>query len=174
MSSVDSLLLSHQEIPYGTYTEYVYVYVRNAHIRNLEKWFWRIYVQVSNGETDIENRFMEMWRGEKRVRCMERVTWKLTLSYVKQDSQWEFAVWLRKLKQGLFINLDGWDGEEGSKGTGYMYTCGWFMLRFGRKQQNSVKQLSFSKNKFLMLLNCGVGEDSWESLGLQGDPTSPS
>ena len=27
--------------------------------------------------------------------------------------------------------------------------------------------------KDLMLLNCGVGEDSWESLGLQGDPTSP-
>ena len=26
----------------------------------------------------------------------------------------------------------------------------------------------------LMLLNCGAGEDSWESLGLQGDPTSPS
>ena len=26
----------------------------------------------------------------------------------------------------------------------------------------------------LMVLNCGVGEDSWESLGLQGDPMSPS
>ena len=25
----------------------------------------------------------------------------------------------------------------------------------------------------LMLLNCGVGEDSWDSLGLQGDPPSP-
>ena len=25
-----------------------------------------------------------------------------------------------------------------------------------------------------MLLNCGVGEDSWESFGQQGDPTSPS
>ena len=25
----------------------------------------------------------------------------------------------------------------------------------------------------LMFLNYGVGEDSWESLGLQGDPTSP-
>ena len=24
----------------------------------------------------------------------------------------------------------------------------------------------------LMLLNCGVGEDSWESLGLHGDPTT--
>ena len=28
-------------------------------------------------------------------------------------------------------------------------------------------------SKELMLLKCGVGEDSWESLGLQGDPTSP-
>ena len=26
----------------------------------------------------------------------------------------------------------------------------------------------------MMLLNCVVGEDSWESLGLRGDPTSPS
>ena len=25
----------------------------------------------------------------------------------------------------------------------------------------------------LMLLNCSAGEDSWESFGLQGDPTSP-
>ena len=30
----------------------------------------------------------------------------------KIDSQWEFAVWLRKLKQELCINLEGWDGEE--------------------------------------------------------------
>ena len=28
--------------------------------------------------------------------------------------------------------------------------------------------------KELMLLNCGVGEDCCESLGLQGDPASPS
>ena len=34
-----------------------------------------------------------------------------------------------------------------------------------------IRKLSTEK---LMLLNCGVGEDSWESLGLQGDPTSPS
>ena len=26
----------------------------------------------------------------------------------------------------------------------------------------------------VVYLNCGAGEDSWESLGLQGDPTSPS
>ena len=33
---------------------------------------------------------------------------------------------------------------------------------------------TIKKAKELMLLNHGVGEDSWESLGLQGDPTSPS
>ena len=33
----------------------------------------------------------------------------------KIDSQWEFAVWLRKLKQGLCINLEGWDGEGDRK-----------------------------------------------------------
>ena len=34
-------------------------------------------------------------------------TWKLC----KINSQQEFAVWLRKLKQGFCINLEGWDGE---------------------------------------------------------------
>ena len=48
-----------------------------------------------------------------------------TYTIGKIDSQWEFAVWLRKLKQVLCINLGGWDVErwEGdSKGRGYMYT----------------------------------------------------
>ena len=35
----------------------------------------------------------------------------------------------------------------------------------------TIKKLSA---KELMILNCGVGEDSQESLGLQGDPTSAS
>ena len=34
------------------------------------------------------------------------------INICKIDSQWEFAVWLRKLKQGLCINLEGWHGEE--------------------------------------------------------------
>ena len=33
------------------------------------------------------------------------------ISIYKIDGQWEFAVWLRKLKQGLCINLEGWKGE---------------------------------------------------------------
>ena len=32
------------------------------------------------------------------------------ITVCKIDSQREFAIWLRKLKQGCFINLEGWDG----------------------------------------------------------------
>ena len=50
------------------------------------------------------------------------------ITICKIGSQWEFAVWLRKRKQGLCINLEGlgWGGrwEGGSKGRGYMYTYG--------------------------------------------------
>ena len=34
------------------------------------------------------------------------------ITICKIDSQREFAVWLRKLKQGLCINLEGWDQER--------------------------------------------------------------
>ena len=51
---------------------------------------------------------MDLGRGEERVRCRERVTWKLTLLYVKQIVDGNL---LRKLKQGLCVNLEGWDGE---------------------------------------------------------------
>ena len=40
------------------------------------------------------------------------------------DSQQESAVWLRKLKQRLCINLEGWDGDRGLKGRRYIYTYG--------------------------------------------------
>ena len=33
------------------------------------------------------------------------------ITICKIDSQQEFAMWLRKLTQGLCINLEGWDGE---------------------------------------------------------------
>ena len=38
-------------------------------------------------------------------------------------------------------------------------------------ERRTIRKLSI---KELILLNCGVGEDSWESLGLQGDPVSQS
>ena len=35
-----------------------------------------------------------------------------------------------------------WKGD--SRWRGRMYTYGWFMLTYGKKQQNIVKQLSFN------------------------------
>ena len=37
------------------------------------------------------------------------------ITICKIDSQREFAVWLRKLKQGLYVNLEGWDVEGDGK-----------------------------------------------------------
>ena len=37
------------------------------------------------------------------------------ITICKIDRQWEFAVRLRKLKQGLCINVEGWDGEGGGR-----------------------------------------------------------
>ena len=68
------------------------------------------------------------------------------ITICKMDSQQEFAVWLRKLKRGLCINLEEWDGagdgREFQKGGGI---CIPMADRFDRKQKNSVKQLSFNK-----------------------------
>ena len=33
------------------------------------------------------------------------------ITICKTDNQQKFAIWLRKLKQGLCINLEGWVGE---------------------------------------------------------------
>ena len=33
------------------------------------------------------------------------------ITICKIDSQWKFAVCLRELKQGLCINVEGWDGK---------------------------------------------------------------
>ena len=49
---------------------------------------------------------------------------------------------------------------------GYGFSSGHMAVRVGLWRKLSTEEL--------ILLNCGAGEDSWESLGLQGDPTSPS
>ena len=46
-------------------------------------------------------------------------------------------------------------------------------LRFVLPASWTWTQTDLSKVGIYWLINCGVGEDSWESHGLQGDPTSP-
>jgi len=80
---------------------------------------------------------MDMGRGDGRMSCMYRKSNMETyITICKIDSQWIFAVWLRKLKQGLCINLE-------DRGRGYVYVL-MIHVEFDRKQKNSVKQLSFN------------------------------
>ena len=64
---------------------------------------------------------------EKRTQRINLWTWgegemygksnmETYIAIYKTESQWEFAVWLRKLKKGLLINLEEWDGERALKG----------------------------------------------------------
>ena len=81
------------------------------------------YLQGSNGDMDIENRLTDTaagggmrggMHGESNVEAY--------IAICKIDSQWEFAVWLRELTSGLCNNLEGSDGEGGSRGRRHMYT----------------------------------------------------
>ena len=45
----------------------------------------------------------------------------------------------------LEYHLTEWDQYQDWEERGHTYPNGWFMLMFNRKQQNSVKQLSFNK-----------------------------
>ena len=73
-----------------------------------------------------------------------------TLPYVKQIASGKLLYDVGTQAGTLWqLRGVGWRGrwEGGLRGRGHMYTYGWLMLRFDRKQ-NSLKQLSFNlKNK---------------------------
>ena len=73
------------------------------------------------------------------------------ITIYKIDSQWEFAVWLRKLKQRLCINLEEWDGE----GNGREFPKGGYICKltadscWGLTENNKILYISYPsiKNK---------------------------
>ena len=66
-------------------------------------------------------------------------------------------------KQQLELDMEKWTGSKLGKEYIKAVYCHPAYLTYMQKNEEE-----------LMLLNCGVGEDFWKSLGLQGDPTSPS
>ena len=61
-------------------------------------------------EKQTENRLTDMGRGgEAEMHGKSNVETYITM--YKIGSQQKLAVWLRKLRQGLCINLEGWKGE---------------------------------------------------------------
>ena len=48
---------------------------------------------------------------ERKDEMYAKCNMETYITICKIDSKWEFSVWLRKLKRGLSINLEVWDGE---------------------------------------------------------------
>ena len=69
------------------------------------------------------------------------------ITICKIDSQREFAVWLRKLKQWLCTNLEGWDGERGKEGE--MYGNG-----------NMETYITICNGNYIWNLLCGSGNSN--------------
>ena len=67
----------------------------------MEKQTWRIdlWTWESGGESEMY--------GESNMETY--------ITICKIDSQWEFAIWFRKLKQRLCISLERWDGKGDGK-----------------------------------------------------------
>jgi len=61
-------------------------------------------LQGSSEENDIENRPIDMGRGEDRVRCMERETRKLILLYVKEIANGNLLYVLGNSNTGCLSN----------------------------------------------------------------------
>ena len=78
---------------------------------------------------------MDMGRGEERVRCMERLTWKLTIQITNRNLPYVSGNSDRTLYQPRGVGLGGrWEG--GSEGRGYM--CPWTDPCSGLTENNKI------------------------------------
>ena len=69
-------------------------------------------MQGSNGETERENDLETWGKGKRGQGEMDgKSNMETYNSICKIGNQWEFALSLRELKEGLCNNLEGWDGE---------------------------------------------------------------
>ena len=69
-------------------------------------------IYINNMPTDLESRPKDTVGGEEGEGKLYGESNMETYNTIcKIDSQWEFAVWLRKLRQGLCDNWERWDGE---------------------------------------------------------------
>ena len=63
-----------------------YKYCILMQTNNLERWYWRIYLQGSNGEKDIQNTLMDGEGGKGEM--YEQSNMETYITICKIDSQW--------------------------------------------------------------------------------------
>ena len=82
----------------------------NAYIRNLKK----STEEFTGQQWGNRHREQTSGHGERggEGETYGKSNMETYITICKIDSQQEFAIWLRKLKQVLCINLEGWDEEK--------------------------------------------------------------
>ena len=63
-----------------------------------------------------QNRLMDLGEKGREGEMYGESNIETYITICKIDSQWEFAVWLRGLRQGFCDYLEGWDGEGNERG----------------------------------------------------------
>ena len=137
----------------------------NTYMQNLEKCYWRIYLQGSNGETNSPSQASTVCEGElpdvqagfrkgRGIRDqIANICWMIqktrefqkniyfcfidyaeAFGYVDHNKLWKI---LKDMGMLWFMGSQKVWHE-------WVTELNWFMLRFNRKQKNSVKQLSFN------------------------------
>jgi len=106
------------------------------------------------------------------------------ISYANSESLTYFPIWIPFTSLSSLIAVAGNSKIMLNKSVESEHSCLVPDVRgddFSFSQLNMILAVGLSYMALLchgaeelMLLNCGVGEDSWESLGQQGDPASPS
>ena len=83
---------------------------------------------VSNGETDTENRLMDMGERDGEGEMYGESSMETYITICKIDSQWGICCMAQETQTGALYQPRGvgWGGrwERGSKRKGYMYTYG--------------------------------------------------
>ena len=80
------------------------------HIYGIQKNDTEEFIYEATMEKQTQRTDLWTWREGRQGKMYGKSIMETYITICKIDSQWEFAVWLRKLKQGLCINLEGWDG----------------------------------------------------------------
>ena len=114
-----------------------------------------------------------LWRQKQKS---QNITSLLSSNFLIPDTRIHKT---RRKEEGgvcFCVHMCIWEGSTEGRTTWIMMLV-WanFNLRFFQWSCMDVRVGLWRKlsAEELMRLNCGVGEDSWESLGLQGDPISP-
>ena len=82
-----------------------------THIYGIQKNGTEEFIYRAAMEKQTQRIDLWTWGGGGEGEMCGKSNMETYITMCKIDSQREFAVWLRKLKQRLFINVEGWDGE---------------------------------------------------------------